>query len=71
LGKEMGRAKSLIKENHRSNYKSAIELIFAPRQRQLPMNQLSCGSQSTYISLINRRKRFSLPFSLPGGKRKV
>ena len=71
-GKRMGREKTLIKENPRSNYKAArrpmvFRLILALRQRQLPMNQLSCGTQSAYISLINRRRIFSLPFPLPGG----
>ena len=66
-GKEMGREKPVIKENPRKTYKAAFGLILAFRQRQLPMNLLSCGNQSAYISLINRRKKFSLPISLPGG----
>jgi len=56
-----------VKENPRYNYKATKGLILAVRQRQLPMNQLSCGSQSANISLINRRERISLPFPLPGG----
>ena len=66
-GKETGREKQVIKENPRTNYKAVFGLILALRQRQLPMNILSCGNQSAYISLINRRKKFSLPFPLPGG----
>jgi len=57
-----------VKENPRFNFKAArMWLILAIRERQLPMNPLSCGTQSAYISLINRRKMFSLPFFLPGG----
>jgi len=64
----MGREIILIKENPRFNYKAARNwLILAFRQRQLPMNLLSCGIQSAYISLINRRKMFSLPISIPDG----
>jgi mannitol-1-phosphate/altronate dehydrogenase len=66
-GKETGREKPVIKENPRPSYKAVFELILAFRQRQLPMNILSCGNQSANISLINRRKKFSLPFPLPGG----
>jgi len=67
-GKEMGRETMSVKENPRCHYKAArMRLILAIRERQLPMNPLSCGNQSAYISLINRRKMFSLPFSLPGG----
>jgi hypothetical protein len=68
LVKEMGREMTSVKENPRSTYKAApCGLILALRPRQLPMNPMSCGSQSAYISLINRRELFSLPFSFSGG----
>ena len=67
-GKEMGREMTSVKENPRLTYKAApYGLILAFRPRQLPMNPMSCGIQSAYISLINRRELFSLPFSFPGG----
>jgi hypothetical protein len=67
-GKEMGRETMSVKENSRANYKAAPSgLILAIRERQLPMDPLSCGSQSAYLSLINRRETLSLPFPLPGG----
>ena len=66
-GKEIGRETMSVKENPRFNYKAAFGLILAIRERQLPMNPLSCGSKSAYLSLINRRETFSLPFPLPSG----
>jgi hypothetical protein len=64
----MGRETMSVKENPRPNYKATPSgLILAPRERQLPMYPLSCGNQSAYFSLINRRDTFSLPFPLPGG----
>ena len=66
-GKEMGREMTSVKENPRLGYKAAFGLILAIRPRQLPMNPMSCGIQSAYISLINRREGFSLPFSIPCG----
>jgi len=68
----MGRETKSGKENPRPNFKAArrpaaFRLILALRKRQLPMYPLSCGNQSAYLSLINRRDTYSLPFPLPGG----
>lgn len=54
-----------MKENPRFNFKAAIMLIPASRQRQLPMNQLSCGIQSANISLVNRHFFVSITFQCP------
>ena len=49
-----------VMENPRLSYEAALRLILAVRTRQLPMNDLSFGTQSAYISVINRRDyRFS------------
>ena len=48
-----------VMENPRCYFKAALGLILALRKRQLPMYPLSCGSQSAYLSLINRRETFS------------
>jgi len=57
-----------VKENPRAILKAApCGPIHAPRPRQPPMDPISCGIQSAYISLINRRELFSLPISFPGG----
>ncbi len=63
----MGREMTTIKENPRVYYKAAIMLILAIRERQLPMNEMSCVNQCANISLIYRRVNFSLSFPLPGG----
>jgi hypothetical protein len=66
---EMGREMTLHQKNPCVHYKAALgsRLILAFRQRPLPTNLLSCGTQSAYISLINRRNSYSLPFPLLGG----
>ena len=47
-------------ENSRHTYEAAARTTLANRTRQLPMNDLSCGNQSAYTSVINRRDyRFS------------
>jgi hypothetical protein len=67
-GEVMGRAMTYVKENPRAILKAdPLGLILANRPRQFPMDSMSCGIQSAYISLINRRELISLPFSFPGG----
>lgn len=57
--------KTTMTENPRFNFKAVIKSILVTRQRQLPTNPLSCGNQSAYISLVNRRLFVFLPLKYP------
>ena len=59
MGAEADRATPTVRRILASAYKAAPALILVTRQRQLPTNQLWCGSQSANIRLINRRKTVS------------
>lgn len=56
---------TMIREYPRDNYTAAGLPIRDDRERQLLTDQLSCGIQSAYISLVNRRFCVSLSFKCP------
>jgi len=64
LGTMMDRV-TTIKENPCGYFMAAFGLIQVERLRKLPTNELSCGTQSANISLINRRFSVTLSFLLP------
>ncbi len=65
----MNDRETTIKENPCENFKAVKVPILVLRERQLPTDQLSCGSQSANIRLINRRLIVSLSHicPMPGG----
>lgn len=49
-----------IMENLRQSCKAAKLILVHRLKLKLPMNELSCSNQSAYMSVINRRKCYSL-----------